>query len=101
MWDITEEVTETKEGEIETFRKNLGNEKAFSQREYKLNFLIKIVFDNLFSFHLIIQTVLASPNKSEYLLGNEVWAYCEVFDAKNNLFVTNYLKIIISYDYLI
>lgn len=35
VWDITEEATETKEGEKETFRKDLKNEKAFSQCEYK------------------------------------------------------------------
>lgn len=44
MWDITEEVTETKEGEKETFRKDLKNEKVFSQCEYN-NKSVKWLFN--------------------------------------------------------
>ena len=42
VWDITEEATETKEDEKEIFRKDLKNEKAFSQCEYK--YMYKLLF---------------------------------------------------------
>lgn len=38
VWGVTEEATETKEGEKETFRKDLKNEKVFSQCKY--NYII-------------------------------------------------------------